>query len=85
MYSLVLEYLIVFVFFFASQNHKLLGGPIELETMPVTLAIIDKNIYVGCMDHVIHSFHVKGKKNFSIYLPHSILCMTPMEMTSAKV
>ena len=36
------------------------------------------------MDHVLHSYHVKGKKNFSLYLPSGILCVVPLEMPSAK-
>lgn len=50
----------------------LLGTVIELETQPVGMVVIEKNILVGCMDNIIHSFHFKGKKNYSIYLPEPI-------------
>ena len=52
--------------------------------MPCGLLIIDKHLIVGCMDNVVHSFHVKGKKNYSIYLPAAILCMTVMELKLSK-
>lgn len=63
------------------QKGKVVGTVIELETQPVGLCVIDKAIIVGCMDHVIHSFHFKGKKNYSIYLPEPI---TNMELLSLK-
>eukprot|EP00455_Lapot_gusevi_P029644 TRINITY_DN3175_c0_g1_i7.p1 TRINITY_DN3175_c0_g1~~TRINITY_DN3175_c0_g1_i7.p1 ORF type:complete len:595 (+),score=101.41 TRINITY_DN3175_c0_g1_i7:67-1851(+) len=66
------------------KNHKLLGGPIELETMPCGLVLVDKSLYVACMDNVIHSFHFKGKKNFTIYLPDHVLSMCLMEMKHSK-
>ena len=69
---------------YSIKNGKVQGNPIELETMPCGLLIIDKHLIVGCMDNVVHSFHVKGKKNYSIYLPAAILCMTVMELKLSK-
>mmetsp|Transcript_31269 Transcript_31269/g.57226 ORF Transcript_31269/g.57226 Transcript_31269/m.57226 type:complete len:599 (+) Transcript_31269:68-1864(+) len=66
------------------KNGQVLSTVIELETHPVGLVRIDKNIYVGCMDNVIHCFHFKGKKNHSIYLPCAISCMSLLQLTRAK-
>lgn len=68
------------------KNGTVLGSVIELETQPVGLVRFDKNIYVGCMDNVIHCFHVKGKnkKNHSIYLPCPISCMNLLQLTKAR-
>merc|ERR1712226_1615539 len=44
------------------KNGQVLSTVIELETQPVGLVRYDKNIYVGCMDNVVHCFHFKGKK-----------------------
>mmetsp|Transcript_100526 Transcript_100526/g.260158 ORF Transcript_100526/g.260158 Transcript_100526/m.260158 type:complete len:591 (-) Transcript_100526:50-1822(-) len=66
------------------KNGQVLSSVIELETQPVGLVRYDKNIYVGCMDNVIHCFHFKGKKNHSIYLPCPISCMNLLQITKAR-
>lgn len=67
------------------KNGQVLHSVIELETQPVGLVRLDKNIYVGCMDNVIHCFHFKGKKNHSIYLPCPISCMSLLQITKSRV
>merc|ERR1719335_1057399 len=67
------------------KNGQVLSTVIELETQPVGLVRYDKNIYVGCMDNVIHCFHFKGKKNHSIYLSCPISCMSLLQITKARV
>merc|ERR1719409_2040836 len=67
------------------KNGQVLSTVIELETQPVGLVRYDKNIYVGCMDNVIHCFHFKGKKNHSIYLTCPISCMSLLQVTKARV
>jgi len=66
------------------KNGQVLSTVIELETQPVGLVRHDKNIYVGCMDNVIHCFHFKGKKNHSIYLPCPISCMNLLQITRSR-
>merc|ERR1719409_1380318 len=66
------------------KNGQVLSSVIELETQPVGLVRYDKNIYVGCMDNVIHCFHFKGKKNHSIYLPCPISCMSLLQVTTTR-
>lgn len=67
------------------KNGQVLSTVIELETQPVGLARQDKNIYVACMDNVIHNFHFKGKKNHSIYLPCPISCLSMLQITRTRV
>jgi Bardet-Biedl syndrome 1 protein len=67
------------------KNGQVLSTVIELETQPVGLVRYDKNIYVGCMDNVVHCFHFKGKKNHSIYLTCPISCMSLLQITKARV
>jgi hypothetical protein len=62
------------------QKGKVMGTVIELETQPCGVVIIDKSIIVGCMDNVLHSFHFKGKKNYSIYLPEPITNLTLLHL-----
>lgn len=66
------------------KNGQVLSTVIELETQPVGLVRFDKNIYVGCMDNVVHCFHFKGKKNHSIYLPCPISCMSLLQLSRAR-
>jgi len=66
------------------KKGKVIGTVIELETQPCGLVVVDKNILVGCMDNVVHSFHFKGKKNYSIYLPHAITNMCKLEMARIR-
>ncbi|CAE8692133.1 unnamed protein product [Polarella glacialis] len=67
------------------KNGQVLSNVIELETQPVGLVRFDKNVYVGCMDNVVHCFHFKGKKNHSIYLQNAISCMSLLQITKARV
>lgn len=67
------------------KNGQVLSVVIELETQPVGLVRFDKNIYVGCMDSVLHCFHFKGKKNHSIYLPKPISCMSLLSLSKTRV
>jgi len=67
------------------KKGKVIGTVIELETQPCGLEMIDKSIIVGCMDNVIHSFHIKGKKNYSIYLPESITNMTVLTLSRLHI
>ena len=39
------------------------------ESYFIRLARIDKNIVVACMSSAVHTFHIKGKRVHSIYLP----------------
>ena len=36
------------------------------------------------MNQKIHSFFTKGKKNYSLYLPHQIVAIEKMEMSGTK-
>ena len=42
------------------------------------MAITGKNIIAGDMRHVLHSFGLKGKKNYSTHLPAAIQSVEPM-------
>lgn len=66
------------------KNDELSGLVIELESQPCGLVRTAKNILVGCMNNVVHNFHVKGKKNYSLYMPASIQCMETLEIVRAR-
>jgi Bardet-Biedl syndrome 1 protein len=53
---------------------------IELESQPCGLVRTGKSIIIGCMGNQFHSYHIKGKKNFTVYLPSSITQMELLDM-----
>ena len=60
------------------------GVVIELESMPCGLVRQEKHIIVGCMSNVVHSFSLRGKKAYSIYLPDPISCMELLAMNRTR-
>jgi hypothetical protein len=36
---------------------------------------VNKNLVVSCMNETMHSFRLKGQKNFSVYLQSPVLTM----------
>jgi Bardet-Biedl syndrome 1 protein len=70
---------------FTIKNGQVLSMVIELETQPVGLQRIDKSIWVATMDQQLHCYHVKGKKNSSMAMPHPISCMTVLSTSRSTV
>jgi len=66
------------------RNNELSGLVIELESQPCGLVRTAKNILVGCMNNVVHNFHVKGKKNYSLYMPAAIQCMEALDIVRVR-
>eukprot|EP01006_Ploeotia_vitrea_P050077 TRINITY_DN67408_c1_g1_i1.p1 TRINITY_DN67408_c1_g1~~TRINITY_DN67408_c1_g1_i1.p1 ORF type:complete len:609 (-),score=85.28 TRINITY_DN67408_c1_g1_i1:410-2236(-) len=66
------------------KNGDLQANVIELESQPCGLARVDKSIVVGTMSNVLHSFHIKGKKQYSIYLPASITNICALRMDTMR-
>jgi len=70
---------------FTIKNGQVLSMVIELETQPVGLVRIDKSIWVATMDQQLHCYHVKGKKNSSMAMPHPISCITVLSTSRSTV
>eukprot|EP00357_Protocruzia_adherens_P031936 CAMPEP_0114996454 /NCGR_PEP_ID=MMETSP0216-20121206/14318_1 /TAXON_ID=223996 /ORGANISM="Protocruzia adherens, Strain Boccale" /LENGTH=587 /DNA_ID=CAMNT_0002360657 /DNA_START=155 /DNA_END=1918 /DNA_ORIENTATION=+ len=66
------------------RNGEVLATVIELESYPAGLVRYDNAILVGTMENVVHAYHPKGKKLYSIHLPYSITNMELLEMTRTK-
>jgi Bardet-Biedl syndrome 1 protein len=66
------------------RDGELTGIVIELESQPCGLARVDKSVMVGTMANVLHSYHVKGKKQYSVYLPSSITNMVALSMETMR-
>uniref|UniRef100_A0A7S1IQI7 Bardet-Biedl syndrome 1 N-terminal domain-containing protein n=1 Tax=Eutreptiella gymnastica TaxID=73025 RepID=A0A7S1IQI7_9EUGL len=66
------------------RDGELTGVVIELESQPCGLCRVDKSIMVGTMANVMHSYHVKGKKQYSVYMPCGITNMTALSMETMR-
>lgn len=70
--------------FYTIKNGEISGIVIDLDVQPVGLVIASKcwlffclcliyaDIFVGCMNNVIHAFQMRGKKSYTHYLPAAI-------------
>jgi Bardet-Biedl syndrome 1 protein len=66
------------------KNGELTGTVIEMESLPCALARIDKSIYVACTTSVVHAFSLKGRRQFTLFLPSPALCMDVVEQTRPR-
>ncbi|XP_071492569.1 BBSome complex member BBS1-like [Diadema antillarum] len=51
----------------------------ELNSQPVGLERVGKNVIVGCMDQTLQCYTTKGKKLWTVYLPAAITTMDLMD------
>mmetsp|Transcript_13561 Transcript_13561/g.32115 ORF Transcript_13561/g.32115 Transcript_13561/m.32115 type:complete len:420 (-) Transcript_13561:85-1344(-) len=61
------------------KNGVVQSTVIELEAQCVGLLRNHKSFLIGCMNNVIHHYHMKGSKTYSLYLPAAILDMVAMK------
>jgi Bardet-Biedl syndrome 1 protein len=62
------------------KNGELSGTVIELEAQPCGLARIEKLIFVACMGAVVHAYHIKGKKSYSLYMPAPVAAIEVLSL-----
>ena len=57
-----------------------------IESKPVGMLIFDKQVVIAGMNNTLHSFYLKGKKNFQLLLPSPILdiCKLEVKRTAAS-
>ena len=67
------------------KNGELSTIVVELEAQPAGLVRTSKNIVVGCMNNAVHSYHARGKKNYTLYVPSPIQAMESLEITRSRV
>lgn len=66
------------------KNKQLSGVVMEIDTHISGLLMLDKNILVGTISKTVHCFNMRGKRQYSIYLPSAIKCMEALEMSGSK-
>mmetsp|Transcript_17510 Transcript_17510/g.47251 ORF Transcript_17510/g.47251 Transcript_17510/m.47251 type:complete len:581 (+) Transcript_17510:24-1766(+) len=67
------------------KNGEVTGTVIELEGQPCGLCRIDKQIIIPCMGNVVHSYHIKGKKSFSLYMPAPVAGVEVLSLQRMRV
>ena len=60
------------------RQGKVQDQEISIESKPVGLLRLDKQIVVAGMDNVVQSFYLKGKKSFSMTMPSEICTLHKM-------
>ena len=68
------------------KNHSLLSRCIELESLPMgVIATGNTTIVVAPMDKMLRSFSLKGRKNWAIKMPNTIMTMCQMKEKRGKM
>eukprot|EP00727_Mastigamoeba_balamuthi_P012559 m51a1_g7926 hypothetical protein (555) ;mRNA; f:39757-42289 len=57
------------------KNGEVSGVAIELEVQPVALVIVNKHIFVGCMNSTVQAYQIRGRKSYTLYMPAPVLAM----------
>lgn len=57
-----------------------------IESKPVGMLIFDKQVVIAGMNNTLHSFYLKGKKNFQLLMPCPIIdiCKLEVKRTAAS-
>ena len=58
---------------------------LEVESIPVGICILDKNIVVASMEKVITALTPRGKKMYAIYMTENIITLVPMVLQRAQI
>ena len=58
---------------------------LEVESMPVALCILDKNIVIASMEKIITALTPRGKRMYAIYMSENIISMVPMVLQRAQL
>lgn len=61
------------------------GNVIELDSLPCGLARLPKSIVVTCMNRTLQSYHLKGKRNFTVYLPSPAVALECLQLERQRV
>lgn len=66
------------------KNGELLKTVIELESPPCGLLQLERSIIVACMNRKLTSYHLKGKKNWSLIMPDDIVAIEAFSLRRTK-
>jgi Bardet-Biedl syndrome 1 protein len=69
---------------YAIKDKQLMSTKIECESLPFGIVRTESELYVATIDNKLHSFHVKGKKNWTIPLPSAVTAMAKLTLTRTE-
>eukprot|EP01086_Lenisia_limosa_P006488 TRINITY_DN25352_c0_g1_i1.p1 TRINITY_DN25352_c0_g1~~TRINITY_DN25352_c0_g1_i1.p1 ORF type:complete len:586 (-),score=123.73 TRINITY_DN25352_c0_g1_i1:21-1778(-) len=67
------------------RNGSLVNTIIDLETHPVGMVLLERHIYLSCMNKNLQCFTSKAKKSFSKKLPGTVTCMCKLFHAARRV
>lgn len=62
------------------RNGELSEQIFSIDSKPIGLILFDKQLVIAGMNSTIHSFYLKGKKNFHIQMPSTITSICKLEL-----
>ena len=65
------------------RDGKVQDHVITIESKPVGMMRLDKQIVIAGMDNIIQSYYLKGKKSFSMAMPSEICAMAKLTISRA--
>lgn len=66
------------------KKHKLLGQVIECEAAIVSMAVIEKTLFVACCDHTVTAYNFKFNKLYTLQLPSAICNLDVLVLRKIK-
>ena len=65
------------------RDGKIQDQIISIDSKPVGLMRLEKQIVIAGMDNIVQAFYLKGKKSYSITMPSEICAITRMTVNRA--
>lgn len=58
---------------------------VQLEYLPVGIVTFEKSLIIGCMNNILYSYTISGKKQYSIVMPASIINIQKLTGSLKKI
>lgn len=55
-----------------------------IESRPISMVLFEKQLVIAGMNNTLHSFYLKGKKNFTLTLPAPIIDLAKLEVKRSQ-
>jgi Bardet-Biedl syndrome 1 protein len=67
------------------KNGEIMPDPVfSIESKPVGLLLFEKQLVIAGMNSSLHSFYLKGKKNFALTMPSNIVDISKIEVKRSQ-
>jgi Bardet-Biedl syndrome 1 protein len=62
------------------KNGEIQDQMFSIESKPMGFILYEKQLVIGGMNSTLNSFYLKGKKNFSLLMPHPIVDIAKLDV-----